>query len=587
MTATVKPGVAGKLWKLLSRRERANAILLLALMFVGMLLESLGIGLIVPLITLFTQPAYIDRIPALRNLLVNLGNPSRDLVIIGAILALVVIYLMKALFLAFLVWRQTRFAFEVQAQLSQRLFANYLRQPYAFHLRRNSAQLLRNVTGEIGIFTNNAMIPGLLLVTESMVLTGLCALLLIVQPIGAVITFSSLAIAAWLFHLLTRRSISRWGLARLHHEGMRIQHLQQGLGAAKDVKLLGREDEFLDQYRQHNHHFTHAAQLQSTLEQLPRLWLEVLAVAALAVLVFAMRAQGRDIDSVLPTLGLFAAAAFRIAPSANRLIVSIQSLRYGLPVVDTLYDELQQEAPAPRPRAAKGAPFHEALVLENVSLRYEGAPAPSLDSVSVVVRRGESVGFIGPSGAGKSTLVDVLLGLLEPDSGVVRVDGRDIRGDIRGWQDQIGYVPQSIFLADDTLRRNVAFGLANEHIDDAAIMRALRAAQLEEFVKTLPEGLDTSVGERGIRLSGGQRQRIGIARALYHDPPVIVLDEATSSLDVEAERNVMEAVEALHGVKTIVIVAHRLSTTENCDRLYRLERGRVVGAGSPREVLSA
>jgi ABC-type multidrug transport system fused ATPase/permease subunit len=181
----------------------------------------------------------------------------------------------------------------------------------------------------------------------------------------------------------------------------------------------------------------------------------------------------------------------------------------------------------------------------------------------------------------------VLLGLLEPNSGIVRVDGRDIRSDIRGWQDQIGYVPQSIFLADDTLRRNVAFGLANEHIDDAAIMRALRAAQLEEFVKTLPDGLDTSVGERGIRLSGGQRQRIGIARALYHDPPVIVLDEATSSLDVEAERNVMEAVEALHGVKTIVIVAHRLSTTENCDRLYRLERGRVVGAGSPREVLSA
>jgi ABC-type multidrug transport system fused ATPase/permease subunit len=420
-----------------------------------------------------------------------------------------------------------------------------------------------------------------------MVLTGLCALLLIVQPVGAVITFASLTIAAWIFHRLTRRSISRWGLARLHHEGMRIQHLQQGLGAAKDVKLLGREEEFLDQYRQHNVRFTRAAQLQSTLEQLPRLWLEVLAVAALALLVFAMRAQGRDIDSVLPTLGLFAAAAFRIAPSANRLIVSIQSLRYGLPVVDTLYQELQYEAPAPQARAASTEPFRDTIELENVSLHYEGAPTPSLDRVSVVVRRGESVGFIGASGAGKSTLVDVLLGLLVPDSGVVRVDGNDIQRDIRTWQDQIGYVPQSIFLADDTLRRNVAFGLADENIDDESVWRALRAAQLEEFVRHLPEGLATSVGERGIRLSGGQRQRIGIARALYHDPQVIVLDEATSSLDTESEHNVMEAVDALHGEKTIVIVAHRLSTTEKCDRLYRLERGRVVSAGTPQEVLSA
>jgi ABC-type multidrug transport system fused ATPase/permease subunit len=587
VSVSASPSVARKLWGLLSPRERANALLLLFLMFVGMLLESLGIGLVVPLITLFTQPTYIDRVPALRSLLDYFGNPGRDVVIVGAILALVVIYLVKALFLAFLVWRQTRFAFEVQAQLSQRLFTNYLRQPYAFHLRRNSAQLLRNVTGEIGIFTNNAMIPGLLLVTESMVLVGLCALLLLVQPVGAVITFSSLALAGLVFHRLTRRAISRWGLARLHHEGMRIQHLQQGLGAAKDVKLLGREGEFLEQYRRHNVHFTRAAQLQSTLEQLPRLWLEVLAVAALAVLVVAMRAQGKAIDAVLPTLGLFAAAAFRIAPSANRLIVSIQSLRYGLPVVDTLYQELQYEAPPPKSRVAGRKPFAGQLELENVSLRYEGAPGPSLDSVSVTVGSGESVGFIGPSGAGKSTLVDVILGLLLPDSGIVRVDGRDIREDVRGWQDQIGYVPQSIFLADDTLRRNVAFGLADDHIDEQAILRALRAAQLEEFVRALPEGLDTSVGERGIRLSGGQRQRIGIARALYHDPPVIVLDEATSSLDVDAERNVMEAVEALHGVKTIVIVAHRLSTTENCDRLYRLERGRIVSAGAPRDVLRA
>jgi ABC-type multidrug transport system fused ATPase/permease subunit len=313
---------------------------------------------------------------------------------------------------------------------------------------------------------------------------------------------------------------------------------------------------------------------------LPRLWLELLAVTGLAALVLAMIGQGKPLDALLPTLGLFAAAAFRLMPSVNRILTSLHSLRFSLPVIDTIYNEFRLLGATMAPQRGERLSFDSGLALDQVKFRYPAAEALALRGVSLAIQPGTSVGFIGGSGAGKSTLVDIILGLLVPASGSVTIDGVDIQTNLRGWQDQIGYVPQSIFLTDDTLRRNVAFGLPADQIDEAAVLRAIRAAQLEQFVNDLPQGLDTIVGERGVRLSGGQRQRIGIARALYHDPPVLVLDEATSSLDTTTERGVMEAVRALHGKKTLLIVAHRLTTVEHCDRLFRLERGRVVQEGS-------
>ena len=586
MTSTTKLSTARKIWGLLTSAERRSAVLLLGLMFIGMVLETLGIGLVIPAIALLTQPDYAERFPALQPFLAALGNPSHEVLVIGAMLGLVGVYLIKVLFLAFLTWRQTRFPFGVQAQLSQRLFSVYLRQPYTFHLQRNSAQLIRNVINEVSLFTVKGMLPGMMLLTESLVLLGLCSLLLVVEPLGSLIVVSVLGTAAWGFHRLTRRSIARWGVARLHHEGLRIQHLQQGLGGAKEVKLLGRETEFLEQYRPHNVQSARVGQLQITLQQLPRLWLEVLAVSGLAILVISMLAQNRELEAMLPTLGLFAAAAFRLIPSVNRVLGALQSLRYGLPVIDILHTELNLATPEVAATHSPVTPFRGALELRQITYAYPCAAEPALKDISLDIQRGESVGFIGASGAGKSTLVDILLGLLTPDTGEVRVDGKDIQTNLRNWQDQVGYVPQSIYLTDDTLRRNVAFGLANEQIDDAAVQRVIQAAQLEEFVASQPDGLETLVGERGIRLSGGQRQRIGIARALYHDPAVLVLDEATSSLDTTTERDVMQAVTSLQGSKTILIVAHRLSTVKHCDRLYRLEQGRVASEGAPWEVLS-
>lgn len=567
-----------KLWYLLTIEQRQAAMTLFGLMLIGMVLETLGIGLVIPALALMTQDDVVTKYPALATWFSLLGNPSHEHLVVYGMLALVGIYAIKTLFLAFLAWRQARFVYVLQADLSQRLFTGYLHQPYTFHLQRNSAQLIRNTIGHVGEITS-VIQQGLMLSTEILVLLGISVLLLTVEPLGALLVVSTLGLAGWGFNRFTRSRILRWGEARQHHEGLRIQHLQQGLGGAKDVKLLGRENDFLALYRQHNVGSAQVGQRQSTLQALPRLWLELLAVTGLAALVLAMIWQGKAIESLLPTLGLFAAAAFRLMPSVNRILGAVQSVRFSLPVIDTLHSEfclLDNTLPTLR---GQPLPFEKELTLDLVNFHYPAAETQALHNVSISIPRGTSVGFIGGSGAGKSTLVDIILGLLTPLSGSIKVDGVNIQANLRGWQDQIGYVSQSIYLTDDTLRRNIAFGLPDEQINEQDVCRAIRAAQLEQFVNDLPQGVDTMVGERGIRLSGGQRQRIGIARALYHDPPVLVLDEATSSLDTATERGVMEAVRALHGSKTILIVAHRLSTVEHCDRLFRLEMGKVVDEG--------
>jgi ABC-type multidrug transport system fused ATPase/permease subunit len=578
-------GELRRLYGLLTRPERDAAVALLGLMVVGMLLEALGIGLIVPATAVLIEADFPAAHPRLRPLIDALGNPTQSQLVIGGMLVLVVAYVFKTIFLGFLAWRQSGFAYGVGMELSQRMLTTYLRQPFTFHLQRNSAELVRNSTREVDLVTLYCLVSVLTIGTDGLIMVGIAGLLFAVEPVGALIVAFTLGAAAWAFSRAPRARIARWSVARQFHDGLRLQHLQQGLGGAKEIVLMGREAEFLNQYRVHNVASARLLQRQATMQQLPRLGLELLAVIGLAILVITMLAQGRQLTNIAPALGLFAAAGFRLIPSANRVLMAVQSFRYGKPSINTLHDELGMAVPASRPAEAHPTLFRDELRLSAVSYAYPGATPEALTRISLVVRRGESVGFIGPSGSGKSTLVDVCLGLLTPTEGEIRVDGRPIQEGLRAWQDQIGYVPQSVYLTDDTVRRNVAFGLSDDRIDDAAVQRAIRDAQLEDFVAALPNGLETTVGERGVALSGGQRQRLGIARALYHDPAVLVLDEATSALDVETERGILKAVTALHGSKTIMIVAHRFSTVTHCDRLFRLEQGRVIAEGQPATML--
>ena len=576
---------AHKLLSILTPPERRQALVLLGLMLVGMVLETLGVGLVIPALTLLTRPAAAFHWPLLDSVFSTVGNPTNEQVVVAGMLLLVAAYAVKTAFLAFLAWKQAGLIFRVQADLSQRLFSGYLCQPYTFHLERNSAQLIRNAMGQVGDITN-VMQQGLILATETLVIFGIGCLLVFVEPLGALVVVGVLGLTGWAMHRLTRRRLLCWGELRQHHEGLRIQHLQQGLGGVKDVKVLGREADFLEQYRSHTAASTSVIRRQTFLQAIPRLGLEMLAVSGLACLVLVMVWQGKPLGALLPTIGLFAAAAFRFMPSVNRVILALQSVRFSLPVIDTLHGELELINAHKPPLPGAPFPFQKELSLSGVTFSYPGADGDALRDVSLSIPKGISAGFIGGSGAGKTTLVDVVLGLLSPDQGRVLVDGADIAGNLRGWQDRIGYVSQAIYLTDDTLSRNVALGLPENQIDESAIWRALESAQLDEFVKELPLGLDTVVGERGVRLSGGQRQRIGIARALYHEPDVLVLDEATSALDVQTERGVMDAIRKLRGSKTILIIAHRLSTVADCDLIFHLENGKLKASGQPEEILN-
>ncbi|MFM1761105.1 MAG: hypothetical protein RL478_715 [Actinomycetota bacterium] len=568
-------------WSVLDRQERRRLGWILLLMLVGTVLETVSLGLVVPLVGFLTRPNYLEQFPRLNDFL---GDPTETQFVVGAMSLLVFVYFVKSAFLIWGTWVQRGYSMSVTTRIGTKLYETYLGQPYSFHLQRNSAMLVRNSQNSALIMAG-ILDPILVISSDILVTTGLFALLIALEPIGTIVTVLIFGITSVLFRKFTNARIKRWGESQNFHKGMLLQHLQQGFGGVKDVKILGAEDHFVSQYEEHLNHFSAAQRRFSVAQVLPRFGLEVLTIIGLAMLVSTMVLLGRGLTEILPVLGLFGAAAFRLLPAVNRMINNFQLINVSRPQVAEIFSDLSLSIPI-RDTSIQRSSFKRDVSIADVSFAYAGSSSEALIDISISVSRGEAVGLVGPSGSGKSTLVDILLGLLEPTSGRVCIDGGDIHDDLRGWQDQIGYVPQSIFLTDDTLRRNVAFGLPKDKIDDDAVRSAIRSAQLEEFVASLPDGMETVVGERGVRLSGGQRQRIGIARALYNNPDVLVLDEATSSLDTETEHGVMQAVQALQGDKTVIIVAHRLSTVEYCDRLYRLENAQIVDEGTFSEVTS-
>jgi ABC-type multidrug transport system fused ATPase/permease subunit len=423
-------------------------------------------------------------------------------------------------------------------------------------------------------FIDNVIDPLFILLTDGFVALLLCTALILIDPLSMALTIGLVSMVAIAFHKFSKTRIEIWGVERQKMQSIRIQQINETFGGIKEVTLLGRDRFFKQKFESNVNQLSRINRKFSTIIVIPRLYLELLSITGLAVLVTSMLAMGRAPNSMLPILGLFAGGAFRLMPAINRITFAFQSFRMGGPIIQLMTDHMNQ-----KPIDQIGTTVHpsiefqKSIQFKSLTYKYEGSDDPALVDLSFEILKGSEIGIIGSTGAGKSTFVDVLLGLLSPTSGQVLVDGIDISRNLRGWQDLIGYVPQTIFLTDSSIEANIALGIVEDEIDYSKIDRALELAQLKTFVETLPNGKKTMVGERGVRLSGGQRQRIGIARALYNDPPILVFDEATSALDEETELEILAGLKKLSGRKTTIMITHRSAALINCKQIYEIADG--------------
>jgi len=557
-----------KFKELLTPLQQKEFVIFIFLFLIAMIFETLGIGLVIPIINILSQ----DNLNFLNYGFLakfNFERFSKTEMIIISMTTLLFVYSLKTIFLTFVSYRQTRFIAEIKYKLSERLFKIYLRKPYDFHLQTNSAQLMRNVN-DVDRFTQ-VMISLLMLITEVVVVFGVGALLLFYEPVGAISSIIVLSSAGFIFHKKVQKKVNRWGKERQTHDGSRLMHLQQGFGAIKDIKILGRENKFVDEFSIHNKASAVIDGKQHFILSLPRYWFEWLTIIGIILLVMVMMNQNKDLSLFVPTLGLFAAAAFRLMPSITRIMNCNQDIRYFLPVVDTLATEINSSKESSIvSKKNKEIAVNNNIELKNIYYTYPKSNKTILSNINLNIKCGTSIGLVGESGIGKTTLINIILGLLQPDKGQILTDGKSIYDGIRSWQNQIGYVPQNIYLNDDSIKKNIAFGISENEIDNNAVDNAINGAQLTNFINTLENGSKTKVGESGERISGGQRQRIAIARALYKNPKIIVLDESTNSLDSNIERAIINEVNFLKGEKTIIMIAHRLSTLSSCEKIYKL-----------------
>lgn len=477
---------------------------------------------------------------------------------------------------------QSRCAGKTTVYLASGLIDRYLRAPYSLHLKRNSADLTRltaDAANGVALVTLGSVIA---LLSEVLVVLGMLAVLVWHTPASALIAAALLGLVLALLTWLTQSTHTRWGKLLLAISVEHFKTLQQNFAGAKEIQTLGRQRFFVSAYEQLRDREQLIVARRQALAWAPRLAVETLFVAGLALLFVVARSSAASSAETTATLGVLAYAGLRLLPSLHLIVYRVNLIHEGQAHVDAVYQdwtELQPYVNDGRPDPAP-MPLRETLSFRNIGFRYEGANRDALSDISLEIRAGESVGFVGETGAGKSTLADLALGLLTPTCGSISIDGTALLGHEREWQRSIGYVPQAPQLLDDTLTRNIALGLADDEVDRRLLDQAIQAAQLQDFVSRLPQGLDTTVGERGARISGGERQRIAVARALYRDPSILIFDEATASLDNQTEKSLTDTVESLRGKKTLLVIAHRLTTVENCDRIVFLSQGKILDVGS-------
>ena len=583
--------IVGHVWSRLNPKEKIKLIALAVLMLVGAGLEVLGIGLVVPFVMALGDPAGEGRAgELLRRVAAHAPEILQGNLPLFFGSMLLLLFLAKNSFLVVLTYLQAQFVSDTQRRLSHQLFSSYMSMPYARFTYENPSLLQRNVSVEVSGMVSGLIVPGMTLINEVLVLLCVLGLLFALRPDAVIVSLAVMGGIAVALNIGMRNSLEKYGNQRLTYGAELTKWLNQGLGSFKEAKVLGRELFFLNQFEVSNKNFLHSNLIFTVLNALPRPFIEVFAVITLLLVLLVTTDWGASTGAAdtLPILALFAMAAVRLMPSLTRIVASLGSLRYYAPTLST-FNTVENFPKADEMN--RGSEAHKAnfkflvrLRLKGVGFRYNGSDRWALRDLHLDVPKGSSVALTGASGAGKSTLADIILGLLTPNEGQVLVDSVELGADRRAWQQRVGYVPQSIYLLDDSIRRNVAFGVENDLIDDSRVWDVLGTARLDDRVKSDPQGLDAIIGDRGVRLSGGERQRLGIARALYHDPELLLLDEATSALDNKTEREITDAWLALKGKKTVVIIAHRLSTVRTCDKVVFLRNGTVFGEGSFEEL---
>jgi ATP-binding cassette, subfamily B, bacterial PglK len=589
--------------------SRKHLTFLIAAAMIASIFEALGIGMVGPFIAVVTNPNFAAQYPQVVQVLYRLHlvsslEASTQTLIIPLSVLIILAFALKS-FLSFYVQKYIfDFGYDQRRKLFSRLLFTYSKAPYTYHLNHNSAELIQKMVYETEQFATLALIPMLFVFSNSFIILAIVTLLLFTNVMALTIISGMLLVAFFLFQQFKHR-ISRWGAERSESSSAAIRIINHALGGIKEVRVIGCESYFANQADIEMRTYANAAASYTAFSNLPRYALEAFMATFLVIFTLAyLHFNPNSGSTITSVLAIFALAAVRMLPCIITVLGSVGNLRYASHSLNRMYLDLKELSKLPTYNPAglsqpvghqpmlrdsqnigQVMPFQDQIRLDRISYQYPAASELSLKNVSLRLKKGQSIGIIGRSGAGKTTLVDLILGLLTPEDGDIKVDGASIYPDIRAWQNMIGYVPQSIFLIDDTLERNIAFGVPDHLIDYERLQRALEVSQLTDLVDRLPDGMATIIGERGTRLSGGQRQRVGIARVIYHDREILVLDEATSALDNETEMLVSEAVKTLGGTKTLIIIAHRLSTIEHCDCIYMMERGQVVKSGTYEEVV--
>lgn len=560
---------------------------LFVLQLIETCLDFLGVSLILPFVKMLVSADTMQSSGWYQMVSrVMGGSPSLENVLLFITILMMLVYIGKNAFMLLLLNLRIKFISHNKIKMSAKMMSCYMRKPYTFHLQRNTSDIIRNITGDVnGAFSVISTIFAL--IADVLIVAVLAIYLFAVDLVMTLSILAALGFCSIVYFAVVRRKIRNAGQENRKITSKMYKAIQQAMGSIKEVKTMGRESFFAGVYEEAGEQSVDLGRRYAFISAIPGRLIETLCICAVLSVIAVKIAMGAELISVIPSLSAFAVAAIRLMPKANSINHCINNITYNKPSLEALYEDLietdreeaeRQKEIQEKQRQKKTVSVGEErdVFVKNVSFTYPNRNRPVLENVNLTVKCGQSVGIVGATGAGKTTLVDLILGLLKPSKGTVCYGKLDIHEDYAQWQKHIGYIPQNIYMVDDTIRNNIALGIDEEKIDDEAVWSALESAQLADFVRSLEEGLDTVIGERGIRISGGQRQRIGIARALYYDPDILFFDEATSSLDNETEAAVMESISAIGSRKTMIIVAHRLTTLKSCDRIYKVEDGAIV-----------